>query len=29
MESRGIAHQWGPEDDLEPVKALRFAADSA
>ena len=25
MESRGIAHQWGPEDDLAPVKALRFA----
>jgi hypothetical protein len=24
MASRGIAHQWGPEDDLEPVKALRF-----
>lgn len=24
LESRGIAHQWGPEDDLEPVKALRF-----
>jgi len=25
MESRGIAHQWGPEDDLAPVKAHRFA----
>jgi hypothetical protein len=25
METRGISHQWGPEDDLEPVKALRFA----
>lgn len=24
MESRGIAHQWGPEDDLEPVKEHRF-----
>lgn len=24
MESRGIAHQWGPEDDLQPVKAHRF-----
>lgn len=25
LDSRGIAHEWGPEDDLEPVKALRFA----
>lgn len=25
MESRGIAHQWGPEDDLAPVKAHQFA----
>jgi predicted nucleotidyltransferase len=25
LESRGIAHQWGPEDDLAPVKAHRFA----
>lgn len=25
MESRGIAHQWGPEDDLVPVKEHRFA----
>jgi len=25
MESRGIAHQWGPEDDLAPMKAHRFA----
>jgi hypothetical protein len=24
MESRGIVHQWGPEDDLAPVKAHRF-----
>ena len=24
LESRGIAHQWGPEDDLAPVKAHRF-----
>jgi hypothetical protein len=24
MESRGIAHLWGPEDDLEPVKEHRF-----
>ncbi len=24
MESRGIGHQWGPEDDLAPVKAHRF-----
>ena len=29
MDSRGIAHLWGPEDDLEPVKALRFAESSA
>lgn len=29
MESRGIAHQWGPDDDLEPVKALRFAEGAA
>lgn len=24
MESRGIAHQWGPADDLQPVKEHRF-----
>ena len=24
MESRGIAHQWGPEDDLQPLKEHRF-----
>jgi hypothetical protein len=24
MDSRGIAHQWGPEDDLQPVKEHRF-----
>ncbi|HUQ21448.1 MAG TPA: nucleotidyltransferase domain-containing protein [Gaiellaceae bacterium] len=24
LESRGIAHQWGPEDDLEPLKEHRF-----
>jgi predicted nucleotidyltransferase len=24
MDSRGIAHQWGPEDGLEPVKEHRF-----
>lgn len=24
MESRGIAHQWGPDDDLAPVKEHRF-----
>lgn len=24
LESRGIAHQWGPEDDLAPAKAHRF-----
>lgn len=25
FDSRGIAHQWGPEDDLEPVKAHAFS----
>jgi predicted nucleotidyltransferase len=25
LESRGIPHQWGPEDDLVPMKAHRFA----
>jgi hypothetical protein len=25
LESRGIAHQWGPEDDLAAVKEHRFA----
>jgi len=29
MESRGIEHQWGPEDDLAPVKAHRFEAAPA
>ena len=24
MESRGIAHQWGPEDDLQPLKEHSF-----
>ena len=24
LESRGIAHQWGPEDDLQPLKEHRF-----
>ena len=24
MESRGIAHQWGPEDDLQPLKEHTF-----
>ena len=27
LSSRGIAHEWGPEDDLEPMKAYRFEAD--
>lgn len=25
LDSRGIAHEWGPEDDLEPLKQHRFA----
>ena len=25
FESRGIAHQWGPEDGLDAVKEHRFA----
>ena len=25
LESRGISHEWGPEDDLEPLKEHRFA----
>jgi predicted nucleotidyltransferase len=29
MDSRGIAHEWGPEDDLEPLKAHRFEVLSA
>jgi len=24
LESRGIEHQWGPEDDLQPLKEYRF-----
>jgi hypothetical protein len=24
LESRGIAHQWGPQDDLQPLKEHRF-----
>ncbi|MEO5574669.1 MAG: nucleotidyltransferase domain-containing protein [Gaiellaceae bacterium] len=24
LESRGIAHQWGPDDDLQPLKEHRF-----
>jgi hypothetical protein len=24
MESRGVAHQWGPEDDLQPLKEYSF-----
>jgi hypothetical protein len=24
LDSRGIAHEWGPEDDLEPLKQHRF-----
>jgi hypothetical protein len=24
MESRGIAHEWGPEDDLQPLKEHSF-----
>lgn len=28
LSSRGIAHEWGPNDDLEPLKAYRFAAAS-
>ena len=24
LESRGVAHQWGPEDDLQPLKEHRF-----
>jgi len=24
LESRGLAHQWGPEDDLQPLKEHRF-----
>lgn len=29
LSSRGIAHEWGPEDGLEPVKAHRFEAEPA
>jgi hypothetical protein len=29
LESRGIAHEWGPEDDLEPLKAHPFGAHVA
>ena len=25
FDSRGIAHQWGPEDGLDAVKEHRFA----
>jgi hypothetical protein len=25
MESRGVAHEWGPDDDLQPLKEHRFA----
>ena len=24
LESRGVAHQWGPDDDLQPLKEHRF-----
>jgi hypothetical protein len=24
LESRGVAHEWGPEDDLQPLKEHRF-----
>jgi hypothetical protein len=24
LDSRGVAHQWGPEDDLQPLKEHRF-----
>ena len=24
LESRGVQHQWGPEDDLQPLKEHRF-----
>ena len=24
LESRGVQHQWGPEDDLQPLKEYRF-----
>jgi hypothetical protein len=24
LESRGIQHQWGPQDDLQPLKEHRF-----
>jgi hypothetical protein len=24
LESRGVHHQWGPEDDLQPLKEHRF-----
>lgn len=29
LSSRGIAHEWGPDDDLEPLKAHRFEAEPA
>lgn len=25
MDARGIAHEWGPDDDLQPLKEHRFA----
>jgi hypothetical protein len=24
LESRGVRHQWGAEDDLQPLKEHRF-----